>query len=727
MVQAAELAVGAKVRVKIPLWLAQAKGLRFTEVEGEVVALTAKALRVRGHAAVTPSSTCRRCGREITNPVSVLIGFGPYCSEEMGIPRDWAEAEVDRIREMLKQVTQVEEWFPRSRATVEVLEAAQAAAGEAGEAEAGNGGVEVFGEAHYDPDGLRPMMVMAGVRQKNQPPAVRLQVVDGRIRVRSPYRYKDALKGLPGARWNATERAWEVPAGPDMARRLQALFRSEVVDADQEFGRLAQAAVAIERAGQYKEADGDELPDIPCTKTRAWGHQKKAYWFALNLPAALLHMEMGTGKSKVTVDLIVNRGHQTTLILAPRSVVAVWPREFRRHAGKDVDVLPLAEGSVEQKARKAKQFLDVARAKGRPAVVVVNYESAWREPFRSFALGRRWDCVVLDESHRIKAPGGKASRFCAELGRKADWRLALTGTPMPHSPLDIYAQFRFLAPDIFGTSFARFRTRYAVMGGYGGYQVVGYKNMNELHEKMAPITFQATKDVLDLPPVHHVERVVRLGEKAMKVYNDLDRHMYAAVKAGEVTAANALVRLLRLQQVTSGFLPVADPDSGGTVVERVDDAKREALQDILEDVGPGEPVVVFCRFQHDLDVVREVAEVLGRRYGELSGRRNDLAPDATMPEWAQVFGVQIQAGGVGIDLTRARYAVYYSLGFSLGDYEQSLARVHRPGQTRTTTYFHLIAEGTVDRKVYRALRDRKDVVEAVLAGYYGGDVDDPEE
>ena len=128
----------------------------------------------------------------------------------------------------------------------------------------------------------------------------------------------------------------------------------------------------------------------------------------------------------------------------------------------------------------------------------------------------------------------------------------------------------------------------------------------------------------------------------------------------------------------------------------------------------GEPVVVFCRFQQDLDVVHEVCQRLGRSSGELSGRK-DQWEDFQFKEAFEVLAVQIQAGGVGVNLTRAAYAIYYSIGFSLGDYLQSLARIHRPGQRRPVTYYHLIARKTIDERVYEALEARQDLVEAVLA------------
>ena len=163
-----------------------------------------------------------------------------------------------------------------------------------------------------------------------------------------------------------------------------------------------------------------------------------------------------------------------------------------------------------------------------------------------------------------------------------------------------------------------------------------------------------------------------------------------------------------MQQVTGGHLKL---DSGA--VEQVDGAKQEALEDLLEGMGP-EPCVVFCRFTSDIGAVKLACASLSLSCCELSGTANQLA------EWQeghhQVIAVQIQSGGAGVDLTRSRYCIYYSLGFSLGDYDQSLARVHRPGQQREVTYYHLIAKDTVDEQVYAALDARRDVVTSIMEG-----------
>ena len=415
----------------------------------------------------------------------------------------------------------------------------------------------------------------------------------------------------------------------------------------------------------------------------------------------MLAMDMGTGKSRVVVDLVARRGYEKVLILAPLSVVAnVWPGEFAKHAPGLLEVLPLARKSI--KARTELAFR--AMQTGKPTAIVMNYDAVWRPPFGDWALAQDWDLLVMDESHRIKSPGGVASRYCSRLSDRVAHRVALTGTPMSHSPLDIYAQYRAIDKDIYGTSFTRFRSRYAVMGGFNRMQVVAYQHEDELRRLFYSRAYRVeSDDVLDLPSTLSINLMCDLGTKGRRLYQDVADQFVADVEGGQITASNALSRLLRLQQITSGYGRLED----GTDVE-IDDAKARVLEDTLTDIGH-EPVVVFTRFIHDLDVVHKIAAKVGVPSYEVSGRRKDLS------EWSRgVLAVQIQAGGLGLDLTRARYAIYYSLGFSLGDYSQSMARLHRPGQSAPVEYIHILARGTVDEQVMDALARREAVVDHIL-------------
>jgi hypothetical protein len=175
------------------------------------------------------------------------------------------------------------------------------------------------------------------------------------------------------------------------------------------------------------------------------------------------------GKSLVACMLLLGLAARRVLICCPLRVVPVWVTQFERHVGVPVVIVPLDEdaGSVARKTELAASKLKLAQASGVPFIAVINYDSAWREPFAGWAEKVNWDLVIADEAHRLKAPGGKASLFFKRLRLRTNHRVALTGTPMPHGPMDVYAVFRFLEVSIFGPSFSAFRQKYAVMGGYG--------------------------------------------------------------------------------------------------------------------------------------------------------------------------------------------------------------------------------------------------------------------
>ncbi|MCZ2150866.1 MAG: DEAD/DEAH box helicase [Bryobacterales bacterium] len=453
---------------------------------------------------------------------------------------------------------------------------------------------------------------------------------------------------------------------------------------------------------------------IPGARTTPWRHQEEAVRFVSALYAggkrgAMICADMGTGKTAMAIYIALVHGFQTNVVFCPLRVVQVWRPQIELHSAAPFVTASLDDSfaSVAAKRAEAERLMKLARARGVPVFLVINYESAWRSPFAEWILRQRVDFMIADEIHRAKAPGGKASRFLARLGKMARYRLGMTGTPMPHGPEDLYGELRAVAPSVFGWSNAAFRQRYMVMGGFQNHQIVGYRNIEELNRKFYSVAFRVTKDVFDLLPEMHITYACDLGPEAWRAYQSLKHDLIARVESGEITAANALVKLLRLQQITGGFIRT----DGGQYVQ-IDSAKMNLLRDVFEDIAPEEPVVVFCRFHKDLDAIHRVADETGRRALELSGRTDGLK------RWqageAPVLAVQIESGGVGVDLTRARYAIYYSLGFSLGSYEQSLARIHRPGQTRPVEYIHLLARHTVDEQVMAALAAKADVVTEVL-------------
>jgi SNF2 family DNA or RNA helicase len=184
----------------------------------------------------------------------------------------------------------------------------------------------------------------------------------------------------------------------------------------------------------------------------------------------------------------------------------------------------------------------------------------------------------------------------------------------------------------------------------------------------------------------------------------------AQVGNEEISVDNVLTKMLRLHQLTAANLQI----DGKETTDFIDDSKLAMLKELLVDLPPDEPIVIFCNFKPEIDQILELmaSKDVNRNCAELSGRGNQLK------QWQNAefnsIVVQIQAGGVGVSLVRSCYCIYYSTNCSLGDYQQSLARTDRPGQTRPVTYYHLIGRNTIDQQIYHSLSQKERVVEAVV-------------
>lgn len=451
-----------------------------------------------------------------------------------------------------------------------------------------------------------------------------------------------------------------------------------------------------------------------------WQNQKEALDFALSHPSCMLDMEMGTGKTRVAIEAAFARKDvYRVLVMCPKAVVSVWRENLEKFAPTGRWACwDLRKGTVDKKAEDLKAWLKTPSHK---QFVIINYDAAWRGSMGDLLLKSNFQMVILDESHRAKAAGSKISKYAALIGKRTRYKLCLSGTPMANSPLDVYGQYRFLDPTIFGTNHYNFMQDYAIMGGPDMRFVIGFKNQKILRQKFSSIAYtckmadiaQRIKLPDSLPPV----RVgVELPAKDMKTMKALNREFVAECGSGHVVVNTILVKLIRLQQITSGFCITQESVLDAPKVQELNAAKEDTLVDLLGDLGPQENVVVFCLFKHDLQAVRRAAERGGRVYAELSGDANELS-SWKVTEGA-VIGVQIQAGAEGVDMTKANHAVYFSIPHSLALYNQSKARLYRPGQNRPVVFTHLIAENTIDEALYSTLLKKEDIIEAIKGGTF---------
>jgi len=291
---------------------------------------------------------------------------------------------------------------------------------------------------------------------------------------------------------------------------------------------------------------------------------------------------------------------------------------------------------------------------------------------------------------------------------------------MPNGAQDAFSVFKAIDPDVFGTRYADFEARYIQKGGYLNYQIVGYKEEEELQQRIADHSFRITKaDALDLPPQVDVVVPVELSKKGRFYYDKMAKD--AIVQIDEASSkGTALGRIvlsqeLRLQQIASGFVRVEEK---GEIVS-FDHSKRDTLKDLLSDILVQEQkAVVFCRFRRDVENACAVAEELGANTFRLDGTvppttREKYIRQFTTIDSPSVLIAQIQVAALSIDLTAAHVGIFYSRNWSYLDYDQARSRLHRHGQDQKVTYYHLIARNTIDEKIQRGLEKKEDM-QAIL-------------
>lgn len=436
-----------------------------------------------------------------------------------------------------------------------------------------------------------------------------------------------------------------------------------------------------------------------------------------------LLFEMGCGKT-LTAIAIAGAGYQMgkierLLIVAPTSVVAVWPKELQEYAKFKYTCKTL----LGEKKQRLKQIDDLIKFPFKALkVAVINYESTWRPEILEKLKEFDADMVIADESQRIKTYDAAQSKAMHELGDQARYKLILSGTPVQTAAIDIWSQYRFLDKSVFGDNFFKFRGRYAIMGGYGNKKIVGYKDLEGLIKKEHSIAFRVTKDeALDLPEQTFETRKIQFNQKEKNLYERIKKDSYAELdRGGHITATTVLTRLLRLQQLAGGFL-VQDDAQKPQLVSR---AKLDALADIIEDyvIGSGKKLVIFARFIAEVKAIMELAgKVLPKElkqvaiYGDIKKEdRGGIVKQFQEDPNTVLFIGQIDTAGTGITLTAADTCVYYSKNFNYATYSQSLSRIHRIGQRNCCTYIDLEIEGTIDELISKALSRKEDMAKTVV-------------
>jgi SNF2 family DNA or RNA helicase len=288
--------------------------------------------------------------------------------------------------------------------------------------------------------------------------------------------------------------------------------------------------------------------------------------------------------------------------------------------------------------------------------------------------------------------------------------------------MDLYQQCAFLSDGCLNvSSFYVFQARYCVtverqLNTHSFKQIVGYRRLDELKEKLDRFAFRVKKEeCLDLPDKLYVKREVDLTPEQIKAYNEMKAYAMAQIDGGLVSTVNALTQLMRLHQIVCGHAKLDD----GTVIELPNKRMDELLAVVEETDGK---IIIWANYRHDIEAIKlALAKEYGMNsvatyYGDtVSEERQRIVDDfQDMNSELRFFVGNPSTGGYGLTLTAAHTMVYYSNSFDLEKRLQSEDRAHRIGQTKNVTYIDLIAVGTVDEKIVKALRAKIDIATQVL-------------
>ena len=467
-------------------------------------------------------------------------------------------------------------------------------------------------------------------------------------------------------------------------------------------------------------------------KLKPFDHQRKALEEGWHRKEFGLFMEMGTGKSKVLIDnlglLFLNGQINFALVLAPKGVYRNWvAKEIPEHMSNDIPHRVIRWVASPNK-RQQEEMRSVKDHFAGLTIFVMNVESFSTKKGQTAGewMARTFGnngLIAIDESTTIKNHKAKRTKSLLKIASQFKYRRLLTGSPITKSPLDIFSQTEFLRPGLMGhESFYTFQGRYAVlqrrsMGAKSFQQIVGYKNLDELTDKIDTFSYRVLKkDCLDLPEKVYTARYVTLTDEQFRMYSLLQQQAMLLFEDGEIVSAPAVItQMLRIQQVLSGHLKTDDGEMKYFPSRRMD-----ALKEILEEHDG--KVIIWSRFRYD---IIQITKMLNKEFGEGSAaayygdttddERQSIVQQFQSPDSRLRFFVGNPAtAGYGLTLTEADLVIYYANDFNLETRIQSEDRAHRIGQKNNVTYIDLISEGTIDEKIVEALRNKIDIGARVL-------------
>ena len=518
-------------------------------------------------------------------------------------------------------------------------------------------------------------------------------------------RIVEVIRSFSTKFWNAEDKIWELP--------LNKLTELTTKIDWCEFDITADEYVTLEKPEV-------KVPDNFSFKTNPYDHQIVGFNYGLQNDRWLLGDEMGLGKTKQVIDIAVakklQKGYKHCLIVCGvNGLKWNWRNEVYTHSNESAYILgqkvkgnKISIGSNKDKLNDVKNLSSI-----NSYFIITNVETlrdeTINEELQKLCKDGTIGMIAFDECHKAKNPTTQQGKGILKL--QAETMIAMTGTPLMNNPMDLYIILKWLGYE--KHAFYSFKKHYCVMGGFGGYEIVGYKNLDELQEQLDDIMLRRKKEeVLNLPEKTYIEEYVEMSSAQKKIYNEVTNEIKDNIDQISI-APNPLAELIRMRQAT-GFTGILS----STVQES---AKLDRMEELVEEAKEnGKKVVIFSNWTQMTDVIYTRLTIKGFRIAQITGetpdaQRQSIVENFQTGRYDAIIGTS-GAMGTGLTLTAGTVEIFLDEPWNMALKEQCVDRCHRIGQKDNLTIYNLMCKDTIDERIHEIVEQKGEMANAIVDG-----------
>lgn len=539
-------------------------------------------------------------------------------------------------------------------------------------------------------------------------PSVKCSGIDS-LFITFPYRQQlvDIVRKCPTRYWDKDNKCWEVPYQ----------YLDEVVK------RFEDANYTCTVVGKPTESSSNTTkPKTFEFKTKPFKHQLEGFDYGLKFDRWLLGDEQGLGKTKQVIDIAVAKklqfGYEHCLIICGvNGLKWNWANEIATHSNEKAHILgqrkrknKIVVGSTKDKLADLMNIDDI------DAYFLITNVESFRTKEVAEQVKKLCDdgvigIVAIDEMHAVKNPNSQQGKGVLKVQPKH--RIAMTGTPLMNNPLDLYMILKWLGYE--KHPFYKFKNHYCILGGYGGYEIVGYRNLSELSYQLDEIMLRRLKsDVLDLPDKLHINEYVEMSGKQAQIYKEVEMNIRANIDQIKMSP-NPLAELIRLRQAT-GYTGILS----STIKES---AKLERMIEIVEEaVNNNQKVVIFSNWLQMVDPILHAVKKYNPAIitGEVNAdTRQKMVEKFQHDDSCKVIVGTIGAMGTGLTLTAGTVEIFMDEPWTMASKQQAEDRCHRVGTKENVTIYTLMCKNTIDERIHDIVENKGQMAD-ILVDKKGG-------